>query len=201
MRGYWKRPEETSEVLYEENNEIWFKTGDRCVMEADGHVRVVGRVKELYKLANRKYVAPAPLEDTLARSRFIAQAFVYGENKEHNVCLGSARLGQRGEQVRCEGVTMPAPFTFEPRAKIEELLENHRTEIVHLMEAEVEYHGSKFKSFEKPERVGVVSKEGFNAARGMVTPKLSVKRAAVLAAHQLDIDGLYGDGEDVAVAA
>ena len=26
----------------------------------------------------------------------------------------------------------------------------------------------------------------------MVTPKLSVKRAAVLAAHQLDIDGLYG---------
>ena len=98
------------------------------------------------------------------------------------------------------GVTMPAPFTFEPREKIEELLENHRTEIVHLMEAEVEYHGSKFKSFEKPERVGVVS-EGFNAARGMVTPKLSVKRAAVLAAHQLDIDGLYGDGEDVAVAA
>ena len=68
------------------------------------------------------------------------------------------------------------------------------------MEAEVEYHGAKFKSFEKPGRVGVVS-EGFNAARGMVTPKLSVKRAAVLAAHQLDIDGLYGDGEDVAVAA
>jgi len=200
MRGYWKRPEETSEVLYEDNNEIWFKTGDRCVMEADGHVRVVGRVKELYKLANGKYVAPAPLEDTLARSRFIAQAFVYGENKEHNVCLVAPDWVNVANKFGVEGVTMPAPFTFEPRAKIEELLENHRTEIVHLMEAEVEYHGSKFKSFEKPERVGVVS-EGFNAARGMVTPKLSVKRAAVLAAHQLDIDGLYGDGEDVAVAA
>ena len=38
------------------------------------------------------------------------------------------------------------------------------------MEAEVEYHGSKFKSFEKLERVGVVS-EGFNAASSM-TPKI-----------------------------
>ena len=162
--------------------------------------RVVGRVKELYKLANGKYVAPAPLEDTLARSRFVAQAFVYGENKEHNVCLVAPDWVNVASKFGVEGVTMPAPCTFEPRAKSEERLENHRTEIVHLMEAEVEYHGSKFKSFEKPERVGVVS-EGFNAARGMVTPKLSVKRAAVLAAHQLDIDGLYGDGEDVAVAA
>ena len=73
-------------------------------MEADGHVRVVGRVKELYKLANGKYVAPAPLEDTLARSRFIAQAFVYGEQGAQRLS-GGARLGQRGEQIwggRCD---------------------------------------------------------------------------------------------------
>ena len=164
MRGYWQRPEETSEVLYEENNEIWFKTGDRCVMEADGHVRVVGRVKELYKLANGKYVAPAPPK-IRARSRFIAQAFVYGENKEHNVCLVAPDWVNVANKFGVSGVTMPAPFTFEPREKIEELLENHRTEIVHLMEAEVDYHGSKFKSFEKPERVGVVS-EGACGANG-----------------------------------
>ena len=169
------------QVLYEDNNEIWFKTGDRCVMEADGHVRVVGRVKELYKLANGKYVAPAPLEDTLARSRFIAQAFVYGENKEHNVCLVAPDWVNVANKFGVSGVTMPAPFTFEPREKIEELLENHRTEIVHLMEAEVDYHGKKFKSFEKPGR-GLRERGVQCCGKGHGHARSSVKRAAVLAA-------------------
>ena len=195
MRGYWGKPAETKEVLYEEGGQTWFRTGDRCVMEADGHVRVVGRVKELYKLANGKYVAPAPLEDALARSRYVAQAFVYGSDRAHNVCLVAPDWANVAKKFGVDGVAMAAPFTFEPKATIEALLEEHRAAIVELMEAEVAYHAEGFKSFERPERVGVVG-EGFNAARGMITPKLSVKRAAVLAAHQADLDGLYGGGDD-----
>jgi hypothetical protein len=34
-----------------------------------------------------RYVVPAPLEDMLTRSQYIAQAFVYGDNKPYNVTL------------------------------------------------------------------------------------------------------------------
>jgi long-subunit acyl-CoA synthetase (AMP-forming) len=34
-----------------------------------------------------RYVVPAPLEDMLTRSQYIAQAFVFGDNKPYNVTL------------------------------------------------------------------------------------------------------------------
>ena len=48
----------------------------------------------------------------------------------------------------------------------------------------------------QPDRCGTLP---LHLGMGCTAPVESV--AAVLAAHQLDIDGLYGDGEDVAVAA
>ena len=58
MRGYWRNPEASAEVLFTDpNGRLWFKTGDQCVLEHNGHVRIVGRIKEQYKLANGKYVA------------------------------------------------------------------------------------------------------------------------------------------------
>jgi long-chain acyl-CoA synthetase len=50
-------------------------------------LQITGRIKELYKLANGKYIAPAPLEDMLARSNIIAQACIHGANKPHNVAI------------------------------------------------------------------------------------------------------------------
>ena len=44
-------------------------------------------MKELYKLENGKYVAPAPLEEKLQLSPYIAQCVVYGADKPHNVAL------------------------------------------------------------------------------------------------------------------
>ena len=44
-------------------------------------------------------------------------------------------------------------------------------------------------------------KEGFNAKRGMTTPKMSVKRASVMAAHSGDLDALYAEEEAEAMAA
>ena len=50
-------------------------------------LKITGRIKEQFKLTNGKYVVPAPLEDMLCRSRFIAQAFVHGANRSHTVAL------------------------------------------------------------------------------------------------------------------
>ena len=59
-----------------QNRENWDKTND-----------VTGRVKELYKLDNGKYVAPVPLEEKLGLSLFISQVMVYGENRPFNVAV------------------------------------------------------------------------------------------------------------------
>jgi long-chain acyl-CoA synthetase len=57
-------------------------------MMVDGRfLKITGRIKELYKLENGKYITPVPLEDSICRSQFILQCMVYGSNRPFNVAL------------------------------------------------------------------------------------------------------------------
>jgi len=44
MRGYWQKPEETAQVL---SSDGWLRTGDIAVIQADGYVRLVDRLKDM----------------------------------------------------------------------------------------------------------------------------------------------------------
>ncbi|MFT3930959.1 MAG: AMP-binding protein [Spongiibacteraceae bacterium] len=44
MQGYWQKPEETALVL---SSDGWFRTGDIAVIQADGYVRIVDRLKDM----------------------------------------------------------------------------------------------------------------------------------------------------------
>ncbi|KEQ17008.1 AMP-binding protein [Endozoicomonas numazuensis] len=44
MAGYWQRPEATAEVL---DDEGWFRTGDIAIIQEDGYVRIVDRLKDM----------------------------------------------------------------------------------------------------------------------------------------------------------
>ncbi|MFI1993439.1 AMP-binding protein [Actinoplanes sp. NPDC020271] len=44
MLGYWEQPEKTAEAV---DADGWMHTGDVAVMDADGYVRITGRIKDL----------------------------------------------------------------------------------------------------------------------------------------------------------
>src|SRR5690606_36562403 len=82
--GYYNDPEATRETKTEDGG---LRTGDLGHLDADGFLFITGRVKEMYKLSNGKYVAPAPLEEKLQLSPYIAQCVIYGADQPHNVAL------------------------------------------------------------------------------------------------------------------
>ncbi|MEO7093246.1 MAG: AMP-binding protein, partial [Polyangiales bacterium] len=84
MTGYLARPEETAASIRADGG---LRTGDLGRIDAEGFIFVTGRVKEIYKLENGKFVAPAPIEEAITLSPFIAQAMVHGLNRPHNVAL------------------------------------------------------------------------------------------------------------------
>lgn len=203
MRGYWNRPDATAEVLYEEDGTTWFRTGDQGVMDpATSHVRIVGRIKEKYKLANGKYVVPTPLEESFARSHYISQVFMFGDNQPFNVALVSPDWPALDEKLNKRSDDSPIkqvrPFEFDGSEHIDALMDAHGPAVHDLIEAELRAH-SACKNYEFP-RKWLIVRQGFNAARSMVTPKLSLRRNNVLNAHKGDIDALYTD-DDAAVAA
>jgi len=65
MKGYWKNPEATKDVLIEdENGKIWLRTGDLGVMDENGFFFIVGRSKEQIKYKGYR-ILPADVEDSL----------------------------------------------------------------------------------------------------------------------------------------
>jgi acyl-CoA synthetase (AMP-forming)/AMP-acid ligase II len=74
MKGYLNNPEATARTV---DADGWLHTGDIGVMDADGYLEIVDRLKELIKVKGFQ-VAPAELESLLLKHPKIADAAVVG---------------------------------------------------------------------------------------------------------------------------
>ncbi|MGK5671559.1 long-chain-fatty-acid--CoA ligase [Micromonospora sp. URMC 106] len=77
--GYWRRPEETAAALLPGG---WLRTGDIVVMDDDGFVTVVDRIKELI-ITGGFNVYPSEVEDALRRVPGVRDAAAVGLPGEH----------------------------------------------------------------------------------------------------------------------
>lgn len=147
MDGYYKAGELTAECMTDDG---FLRTGDRAFIDEDGFVTITGRVKELFKTAKGKYVAPVPVESLLARNSWIEIACVVGSGMTQPLALVQLAEHAPGDRDRV-------------RERLEQDLDS--------INAELEPH-------EKLERLLVVS-EAWDVDNGMLTPTLKIKREAI----------------------
>ncbi|MER7410518.1 class I adenylate-forming enzyme family protein [Streptomyces cacaoi] len=81
MRGYWKQPELTAEVLSEDG---WVRTGDIGHLDEDGRLYLVDRLKDTIVVVGG-HVHPAELEELLLSRADVAQCAVFGSRDEDAV--------------------------------------------------------------------------------------------------------------------
>ena len=74
MQGYWNRPEDTAKVL---SSDGWLSTGDIGVMQADGRVRLVDRIKDMI-LVSGFNVYPNEIEDVVAAHPLVEEVAAVG---------------------------------------------------------------------------------------------------------------------------
>ena len=72
MRGYWKRPQETAEVLSDDG---WLFTGDIAIMDEDGFFRIVDRQKDVI-ITGGENVYPREIEEVLYQHPKISEVAV-----------------------------------------------------------------------------------------------------------------------------
>jgi len=73
MKGYWKKPGETGEVL----RDGWLYTGDIGLMDEEGYIKFLGRKRELIKCSGYS-VFPAEVEALLYRHPAVSEVAVIG---------------------------------------------------------------------------------------------------------------------------
>ena len=154
------------------------RTGDIGRFDADGFLYITGRIKEIYKLENGKYVAPAPLEESLQRSPLISQVMVYGDNQDFNIAVVVPDMTALKNNAACRGVDFAAlDWNVQPR-------------VVGLYETEVAAVSAHFRHFEQPHKV-LVSAQEWTVANGLLTPTLKMKRRHLVERYRAQIDQLY----------
>jgi long-chain acyl-CoA synthetase len=77
MTGYWLRPAETQEVFFDD----WFRTGDIGIMDNDGFVKIVDRMKDMV-LVSGFNVYPNEVEDVIADLEKVLEVAVIGVTDE-----------------------------------------------------------------------------------------------------------------------
>lgn len=74
MKGYYNMPEQTAKTI---DADGWLHTGDLGLMDDDGRLRFLTRVKDVFRVGGEN-VAPAEVEDVLNRHPQVKQAQVIG---------------------------------------------------------------------------------------------------------------------------
>jgi long-chain acyl-CoA synthetase len=174
-RGYHNRPDENAELFTEDGG---LRTGDLGHLDDEGYLHVTGRIKEQYKLENGRYVMPAPLEEELQLSPYIANVMLHGANRPYNVALVVPDRAALTSWAREHGHEL-GPIAEDP--KVHDLLRK-----------EIAEHTKHFKRYEIPKKF-VVAHEEFTPKNGMLTPTLKVKRRNAYEAYAEPLEHLYAE--------
>ncbi|KAK3381316.1 hypothetical protein B0H63DRAFT_495081 [Podospora didyma] len=75
--SYYENPEETAKAVTPDG---WFRTGDIGEFDANGHVRVIDRVKNLVKLQGGEYIALEKLEAVYRGAPSVLNLMVHGDS-------------------------------------------------------------------------------------------------------------------------
>jgi long-chain acyl-CoA synthetase len=186
MKGYYRQPEATAEVI---DAEGWFRTGDIGALDPDGYLRITDRKKDLIVTAGGKNVAPQPIETRLKTHPLVEQVVMIGDRRKF-----------------CALLIVPAFDVLERWAAENGVEAADRSALL----ADATVHGEfesvlrslgDLASYERPKKIGLLTRE-FTIEDGTLTPTQKVKRRTVQSLYADEIDRLYSpENREQAVVA
>lgn len=178
MKGYYKDPEKTDEVI---DADGYFHTGDIGEIDSEGFLKITDRKKEMFKTSGGKYVAPQIIENTMKQSRFIEQIMVIGD-----------------------GEKMPAAFVQPNFEFVEEWAKRKNIEIgntkkevtenpavIERIQNEIDFYNERFGNWEKIKRFELTP-EVWSIENDLLTPTMKLKRRNVKERYKHLYEKIYG---------
>jgi long-chain acyl-CoA synthetase len=181
MKGYYHKPAETKEVFTEDG---WFRTGDIGRLDEDGYLYITDRKKELLKTAAGKFIAPAPIENTLKSSPYIANAIIVGDRRKFVSVLVVPNFATIQAQARrsSRDFASPGQMIVDPWVR-------------DLIAGEIERLTAPLAQYEKPKRFALLEQD-FTYANGELTYTMKMKRRVIEQRYDDVIARLYADVEE-----
>jgi long-chain acyl-CoA synthetase len=168
----------------------WFRTGDIGALDADGHLSITGRKKEIIVTAGGKNVSPAELEDPIRSDPIVSQVVVVGDQRPFVAALVTLDVEMLPAWLKNKG--QDEHMSVADAAELPMV----REEIQRAVDA-----ANQRVSRAEGVRAFCILTDDFTEASGELTPKMSIKRHVILERRADDIDALYARAKKEHVAA
>jgi len=174
MKGYYKQPEKTAEVL----KDGWFHTGDIGELK-DGFLRITDRKKEMFKTSGGKYIAPQVMENKFKESLLIEQIMVLGEGRK----FASALIIPSFEHLQDWAKIHNIPYQSDAQ-----LIRDNR--VLQKFEQEVEKYNEGFGHWETIKKFRLLP-QLWSVEANELTPTMKLKRRNILRKYEAEVESIY----------
>lgn len=178
FQGYYNAPDKTAEVLVDG----WNLTGDVGTWDAQGRLKIIDRVKNIFKLAQGEYIAPEKVEVVLNKFELVGQSFVYGDSLQAHIVA----------------VVVPDWETLNPWAQqngfkhssLEEVCADPKVNALMLKLLMAHCKENDLKGFETPRTIHLDA-EPFSAENQLLSPTFKLKRHEAKNKYLKQIEQMY----------
>ena len=175
---YYNNPEANKESFTEDG---YFRTGDAGQLEGKT-LYFTERIKDLFKTANGKYVAPQMIEGLLMLDPIFEQVAVIGDGYKFISALISPNWDILKKEAHERGLNTERSTA--------DLAQDH--EIRRLLHAHIEQAQVSIANYEMIKRFTILA-EPFSMENGELTPTLKIKRNVVYKHYAQAISDMYAD--------
>ena len=178
FNGYYKNDLENSKAFDEDG---YFHTGDvgRIFPYYGNGLKIVDRVKEIFKLSQGEYIIPAKLESVYVKSNFIQQIMIYGNSTMNNIL--AIICPDKQHCARELDITEEELIKDEENPKLKKIILNDLDRLA--IEA-------NFNGLEKVKFI-LLTFEGFTIQNECMTPTMKIVRKKVEIRFKNRIEKLF----------
>ncbi len=177
MMGYYKNPEATDEAI---DKDGWLHTGDIGTIVDGKFLKITDRKKEIFKSSSGKYISPVAIENKLKESKFIEHCIVIGEGQKF-----------------ASAIIIPSYISFKEHfnhTSIDWIEGNElylHEEVKKVIAEHIKKINRSLAAFEQIKRYQLIHAI-WGVESGEITPKLSLKRKAIMEKHKDVVSKIFG---------
>lgn len=184
--AYYKNDEATRSTKTEDG---WVMTGDAGFFDADGHLKIIDRAKDVGKLNNGTMFAPKYIENKLKFFPYITEAVAFGHEKDYAAAFINIDLEAVGNWAERRGLAYSGYTDLAMRDEVYDLVTECVDKVNRDLSEDEALAGSQIKRY-------LILHKLLDADDGELTRTRKVRRNTVSERYGQLIDALYS-GVDV----